>query len=469
MQMWHRHSNSQGARCHHIATPSVVFIGYAAVALSMLAPELEAAPQGGFGLNYTWRLATAAMSPTPRQEHAMGWHPQTGQVVMFGGRDNSPLSETWTWDGGNWTQRNPLHSPPARYGHRMATTYQTGHVILFGGQDGSQYFADTWEWDGSDWLLRTPSQSPSARAMHAMASSGNDIILFGGADASGDLGDTWLWDNTSWIPGITGISPSARRLHTLTSGSFLGPHLYGGSTGSDESWFWGSSGWQQFFPSQNPGNRVAHACVTDRSHRNQMVLVGGNGQSDVWFNGNAGSDWAPLAMASIPAVGSNFAMVYDDFRGNIVLFGGSGGANTTWILGSTPFVQQGIGYGCGGAMGGLVGPSEFASWSMADPWLGSMASTQVHTLQIGLVAFGAQAQPSPIDLSFLGGNVPNCLLHTSVDLTIPASVVVQGVYQLEIPAVPASITNLYIQGFFVGIGNFSGSFYLSATPAFRIL
>lgn len=77
----------------------------------------------------------------------------------------------------------PARVLEARSSHAMAYDSARGRVVLFGGQGSS----DTWEWDGNDWTLRSPNNSPPARSRHAMAydSARQHVVLFGP--------DTWLY------------------------------------------------------------------------------------------------------------------------------------------------------------------------------------------------------------------------------------------------------------------------------------
>jgi len=55
-----------------------------------------------------------------------------------------------------WTQR-AVSGPSARYEHAMAYDAARARVVLFGGREQfplTGVFADTWEWDGSAWLQR---------------------------------------------------------------------------------------------------------------------------------------------------------------------------------------------------------------------------------------------------------------------------------------------------------------------------
>jgi hypothetical protein len=45
----------------------------------------------------------------------------------------------------------------------MAYDLGRQRVVLFGGWNGTSNVSDTWEWDGSNWTRRSPAASPSAR------------------------------------------------------------------------------------------------------------------------------------------------------------------------------------------------------------------------------------------------------------------------------------------------------------------
>src|SRR5688572_7152112 len=60
-----------------------------------------------------------------------------------------------------WTRVNTL----PRFDHVMAYDSARGTTVMFGGKDGSfNSNSDTWEWDGANWTLRAtvgPSNQPS--------------------------------------------------------------------------------------------------------------------------------------------------------------------------------------------------------------------------------------------------------------------------------------------------------------------
>jgi hypothetical protein len=75
-----------------------------------------------------WTQKLPAKSPSGRHGHAMAYDSAHGQVVLFGGlgADNTVLSDTWTWDGSNWTQKiarqQSARAELPRHGLRFASS-----------------------------------------------------------------------------------------------------------------------------------------------------------------------------------------------------------------------------------------------------------------------------------------------------------------------------------------------------------
>src|SRR5207248_1788435 len=110
----------------------------------------------------------------------------------------------WTWNGRDWTWRQPAASPPPRQLGAMAAS-PGGGVVLFGGSapgDTSRTFGDTWLWDGDTWRQQLPAAAPAARSGVKMAADerAGRAVLFGGHDdgARASFDDTWAWDGATW-------------------------------------------------------------------------------------------------------------------------------------------------------------------------------------------------------------------------------------------------------------------------------
>ena len=101
----------------------------------------------------------------------MTYDTSRGQTVLFGGGrpgfNSGNLSETWIWDGTNWTQKLPAASPPARDSAGMVFDAARGQVVLFGGFRGDISVlpnSDTWLWNGSSWTQVLPPAWPPERS-----------------------------------------------------------------------------------------------------------------------------------------------------------------------------------------------------------------------------------------------------------------------------------------------------------------
>jgi len=75
-------------------------------------------------------------------------------------------NDTWVWDGGagTWQQLNPANKPSGRFGHSMAFDSTRSVVVLLGGQYVKQDYgtsivpglsSETWTWDGANWSNQT--------------------------------------------------------------------------------------------------------------------------------------------------------------------------------------------------------------------------------------------------------------------------------------------------------------------------
>ena len=118
------------------------------------------------------------------------------------------LSDTWTWNGSNWTQMSPSANPGARDGFAMTYDSVRNVVVLFGGEKCANKSCtsftnlnDTWEWNGSNWTQMSTSAAPAARLGTEMAfdAARQVAVLFGGTTCSSsctsitEYNDTWTW------------------------------------------------------------------------------------------------------------------------------------------------------------------------------------------------------------------------------------------------------------------------------------
>lgn len=196
-----------------------------------------------------WEQQDPFISPPPRGIPFMSYDYKNSNVVLFGGGTSNEeewhtLNDTWVWDGANhtWVKKNPAHSPSARAFGQMSYDPINQNVVLFGGNGNGQFLSDTWTWDGTDWTQHATANTPPARLGYGLSYDGAHIILFGG-DGAGNvqLRDTWFWDGSNWTQqnivtnnrGHIGMVYDERNDQVVSFGG------YGGSSGSpiiNETW-----------------------------------------------------------------------------------------------------------------------------------------------------------------------------------------------------------------------------------------
>jgi hypothetical protein len=146
---------------------------------------------------WTWTQMTPTSSPSARRT-VLATDP-AGNVMLFGGTGSTGnLGDTWVWNGTNWYQQSPAMSPSARDLHNTAFDPDLGVVVLFGGtgiiNTAAVGFSDTWTWDGGTWTQVTPMQAPPQRYAFGMNYDGtlNAVVVFGGfTTGGGAINDTW--------------------------------------------------------------------------------------------------------------------------------------------------------------------------------------------------------------------------------------------------------------------------------------
>jgi uncharacterized protein (TIGR03437 family) len=322
-----------------------------------------------------WTEQFPQSSPAPRVYQSMAYDSAHGQTVMFGGQDftgATTYTDTWVWDGSNWTQKFPQNSPPAQSAHAMVYDSAHGQAVMFS-------LNDTWLWDGTSWTP-VPPIGPSGRYGHAMAydSAHSQVVLFGGADANFTsvptlLGDTWVWDGQAWTQKFPQNSPPARYQHAMAYDSAHGEVvLFGGLYGNllndslSDTWLWDGNNWTQQSPQTSPPALSGHAMVYD-SNQAQVVLYGGLGQgnpNETWLWD--GSNWTAAPPEGNPPSGrSAQTMAYDSAHDQVVMFGGYG-------MGSLAVLGDIWTYGVGAAQ--VAGPSIGSVLSASDYGYGRNAN-----------------------------------------------------------------------------------------------
>jgi len=230
----------------------------------------------------------------------------------------------------------PQSSPDKRSGHSLVYDRQNARALLLFGYLGHELppQPEIWSWNGSEWSV-IDRNGPGFRTMAgvAMDDIGGKLMLFGGAGPAYQtrFGDTWTWNQDRWTqlvfsgPGPTDhhavAYDSARRLLLSFGGNAPGGGWQAGT------WILDSTGWRSAADAANsPPARAHHAMVYDE-RRGRVVMFGGLASDRRYLNDTwewDGVRWARVEIASPPPVRTRHRMAFDSARGVTVLYGGAG-------------------------------------------------------------------------------------------------------------------------------------------------
>ncbi|MCC6605664.1 MAG: hypothetical protein IT327_20825 [Anaerolineae bacterium] len=294
-------------------------------------------------------------------------------IVMFGGQsgmlttaeDEFPqtnwLNDTWTFNGDAWQQVNTPISPDSAEGYGMAFDANRNVTVLIGPSQESgetNRLAKMWEFNGSAWQTATEIEEIPAQSYPLLAFDPHqkDLFLFSGFQ----LSDIWQYDGQSWarsasqVPPLMRGSPIAKVVYFEQMEAFVFTNLTGETAQftplQEVRW--------SLLPSRDEsnGDRFGFDMVYD-AQRGVIVLFGGQGPArptedlpvevnqtlnDLWeFDGEI---WYEVSPRQVPPARYGHAMVYDEARNVVVLFGGIGAdgtyLNDTWEYDGVTWVQE---------------------------------------------------------------------------------------------------------------------------------
>lgn len=148
-----------------------------------------------------WIKMSPAHVPPAYVNPAMGYDKIHHVVVMFGGYSVDAVgatAATWIWDGTDWTNPTLAVSPPPRQNSSLVWHPRRQRLLLANGATNTA--GDTWEWTGTAWEPIESDVFPSARTDSAVFPSQNgDLVLWGGRiPLVVNTTDSWelSWSNT---------------------------------------------------------------------------------------------------------------------------------------------------------------------------------------------------------------------------------------------------------------------------------
>lgn len=330
---------------HSSAAPRPTLLFRMALAIAVLAAWVAPLPASAQGA--AWRAIEVA-GPAARWDHSLAADPETGALILFGGRDGAgaAFGDTWRYATADrsWAPvEGPGPSP--RFGQAIAVDAANRAVYLFGGQAGPDFFNDAWRFDldALTWSeIPTGDGRPAPRyGTSAVIDGDGNVLITHGFTFEGRFDDTWSLDPATGV--WTDISPAAetrplkRCLHEAVWDAAEGRMLLFGGCASGfgpcplgDLWAFdpAARSWQDVTPATGPAARSNPALIQDEdSSRIWLVdgLTEGGYAADLWMLdlGGDAPGWVEVSPADVvPAPrASHDAALLD---GDVYLFGGFG-------------------------------------------------------------------------------------------------------------------------------------------------
>lgn len=304
-----------------------------------------------------WRQMHPKHSPPPLSSPILGYDAVTQRVILFGGINKaSPLgfalamsTQTWAWDGKDWTQLKPKNRPSARFsnGTGMLVDPKAKKLWMYGGRLPGVFISppleDFWEWDGRDWKLISSAAPPGKMEGFSVGyhSKSGKIVMFGGQRLKSIIfmvDATWTWDGKVWkklgTSSSSWLRPSpricGRMCESPADGSLL---LHGGQSWDslksreihhDDLWSFDGKQWKLLKAStgmpQHPKLRTKDLYRFGNEVQQIFKDRVGYGISEVrrW----TGKNWDLLER--LPEEPLRFAsLAYDEARHEVIMLGGA--------------------------------------------------------------------------------------------------------------------------------------------------
>lgn len=170
-------------------------------------------------------------APPPRIQSSLGIDGVNHQVVLYGGfctAFSGLCSDMWRWTGSAWQPITLTSPPPDRKGAQIVFSGPLNKLILFGGRSTSQ-FSDTWGFDGTNW-----SQLASVFPNPVVFSTGGLLVFDSDKSRLEWLNGTreiYAFDGTTWTQSY--VDPNGPLLGTFSGAYFAKVHAILAFGGSD--------------------------------------------------------------------------------------------------------------------------------------------------------------------------------------------------------------------------------------------
>ena len=153
-------------------------------------------------LGETWRRHEGP-GPPPRAAFGLGADAARGVVVLLGGLwIHGQYADAWEWDSSGWRAATGPYDNSSLDHHALLWHPPSGRLLGFGGKN--------YRYEALDRLFVVEAGRPRVlaaggpRARHStpLAWNGARVFVYGGKEYEGretvSLGDFWAWDGTAW-------------------------------------------------------------------------------------------------------------------------------------------------------------------------------------------------------------------------------------------------------------------------------
>lgn len=168
-----------------------------------------------------WIRVSRDIGPAGRLRPAMAYDSIRKKIVLFGGIGYSNYTDTWQWDGAQWTELITANSPPMDHSNQsMAFDESSGLTTLVLQRSSFSPELETWTFDGVNWTQESAT-IPHRGDMMICYDETLEMLVLLIEGLSGDTIERWTYDGTVW---------------TLDAASFpyvplSGDFIYDGRTG----------------------------------------------------------------------------------------------------------------------------------------------------------------------------------------------------------------------------------------------
>ena len=244
-----------------------------------------------------------------------------------------------------WTEVEYGTGPSGRFNHMMVYVPDRHQLFLFGGFGANDRIGDTWVYgfEANEWTRLRPQDGPSPRSDAAIAyDEANRVVILHDGYCRDDSHpkDTWLYDlgENDWMLMAPEESPRPQYGHYMIYDSlnrrvvmYGGHWSYAGTSQhgySDGVWTYDypSDTWTKVDTATSLPKRYWHTITYDDA-RGTMVVFGGSGENDAvlddtWLYDLSTNTWKRLDTDVKPPNRENSALVYNPAHDKLILFGG---------------------------------------------------------------------------------------------------------------------------------------------------